>query len=50
MLQNSVNDTKPESRYVKDYENVRLVNLPSCNALQLPLILYMILKNIAIWG
>ena len=45
MLQNNANDTFPESRYVKDYENVKLVNLSSCTAAQLPLILFMIFKN-----
>ena len=27
---NNVNNTFPESRYVKDYENVKLVSLSSC--------------------
>ena len=43
--QNNVNDTFLESRNVKDYENVKLVNLSSCPAAQLPLILCMISKN-----
>ena len=37
--------TFPESRGVKDYENVKLVHLSSCTAVQLPLILCMISKN-----
>ena len=41
----NVSDTFPESRNVKDYENVKLVNLSSCTAAQLPLILCMISKN-----
>ena len=45
MLYNNVNDTFPESCNVKDYENVKLVNLSSCTAAQLPLILCMISKN-----
>ena len=45
MLLNNVNDTFPESRNVNDYENVKLVNLSSCTAAQLPLILCMISKN-----
>ena len=32
MLKNNVNDTFLESRKVKDYENVKLVNLSSCTA------------------
>ena len=39
------NDTFPERRNVKDYENVKLVNLSSRTAAQLPLILCMISKN-----
>ena len=34
-----------ESRKVKDYENVKLVNLSSCTAAQLPLMLCMISKH-----
>ena len=45
MPQNNVNDTFPKRRNVKDYENVKLVNLSSCTAAQLPLILCMISKN-----
>ena len=45
MLLNNVNDTFPEIRNVKDYENVKLVNLSSCTAAQLPLISCMISKN-----
>ena len=45
MLSNNANDTFLESRNVKDYENVKLVNLSSCTAAQLPLILCMISKN-----
>ena len=45
MLQNNVNDTFPESRNVKECENVKLVNLSSCTAAQLPLILCIISKN-----
>ena len=30
MLQNNANDTFPERCYVKDDENITLVNLPSC--------------------
>ena len=44
MLQNNVNDTFLESPNVKDYENIKLVNLSSCTAAQLPLILCMISK------
>ena len=35
----------PKSRNVKDYENVKLVNLSSSTAAQMPLVLYMISKN-----
>ena len=45
MLQNNVNDTFLEIHNVKDYENVKLVNLSSCTAAQLPLILCMISKK-----
>ena len=45
MLYNNVNNTFPESYNVKDYENIKLVNLPLCKATQLPLILCMISKN-----
>ena len=34
-----------ERRYVKDYENIKLVNLPACTAVQPPRILCMISKN-----
>ena len=34
-----------ESCYVKDYENAKLVNLPSCSAAQLPVLLHVIPKN-----
>ena len=40
-----MNDTFPDSRNFKDYENVKLINLPSCTAAQLPLILCVISKN-----
>ena len=45
MLWNNVNDTFLESRKVKDDENVKLVNLSSCMAAQLPHMLCMISKN-----
>ena len=45
MLQNNANLTFPESRNDKDYENIKLVNLSSCKAAQLTLILSMIFKN-----
>ena len=45
MLENNVNDTFPESRYAKDYENLKLVKLSSSKAAQLPLMLCMISKN-----
>ena len=45
MLSNNENDTFPECHKVKDYENVKLVNLSSRTAAQLPLILCMISKN-----
>ena len=45
MLWNNVSDTFPESRNVKGYENVKLVNLSSCKATQMSLILCMISKN-----
>ena len=35
----------PESCYVKDYENAKLVNLPSCQAAQLLLLLHIIFEN-----
>ena len=35
----------PESCYVKDYENAKLVNLPSRSAAQLLLLLHMIFEN-----
>ena len=41
----NVNNTFPESYNVRDYENIKLVNLPLCKAAQLPLILCMISKN-----
>ena len=34
-----------ERRYVKDYENIKLVNLPACTAVKPPRILCMISKN-----
>ena len=45
MLWNNVSDTFLESRKVKDDENVKLANLSSCMAAQLPLMLCMISKN-----
>ena len=45
MQYNNVNNTFPESYNIKDYENIKLVNLPLCKAAQLPLILCMISKN-----
>ena len=45
MRQNNKNDFFPEHRNVKNYENVKLVNLSSRTAAQLPLILCMISKN-----
>ena len=45
ILLNNANNTIQESRYVKDCENVKLVNLPPCRSAQLPLILDMISKN-----
>ena len=45
MLYNTENDFFPECRNVKDYENVKLVNLSARTAAQLPLILCMISKN-----
>ena len=45
MLWNNVNDTFPYSRDVKDYENVKLVNLSSCTVAQLPIILCVVSKN-----
>ena len=44
-LKNNANNTFPESYNVKDYENIKLANLPLCKAAQLPLILCMISKN-----
>ena len=44
-LQNNANDISPESCYVKDYEKAKLVNLPSCYATQLLLLLHMIFEN-----
>ena len=41
----NVNDTFPKGRNVKDYENVKLVNLSSCTAAQLPLIIWIVSKN-----
>ena len=41
-LWNNANDTFAESCYFKDYENLKVVNLPSFRAAQLPLILNMI--------
>ena len=43
--QYNVNHTFPKSRNVRDYENTKLVNLPSCEATALPLILSMISEN-----
>ena len=45
MQYNNVNNTLPDSRYLKDYENVKLVKLLSSTAAQLPLILCMESKN-----
>ena len=45
ILQNIVNYTFKESRYVKDYEDIKLVNLSSCWAAQLSLVLDMISEN-----
>ena len=45
MLENNVNDIFPESYNVKNYESIKLVNLPSYKAAQLPLISCMISKN-----
>ena len=45
MLQNNVNNIFPESYNVKDYETIKLVNLPLYKTAQLPLILCMISKN-----
>ena len=45
MLQNNKNHFFLERRNVKDYENVKLVNLSLRTAAQLPLILCMISKN-----
>ena len=42
---NNVNNTFPESYDVKNYENIKLVNLLLCTAAQLSLILCMISKN-----
>ena len=50
MLQNDVNNTFPESYNVKDYESIKLVNLPFCKAAQLPLILCMISKKNSDFG
>ena len=50
MLLNNVNNTFPESYSVKDYENIKLVNLPLCKATQLPLILRMISKKNSDFG
>ena len=44
MLQNNVNNTFLEGYNTKDYENIKLVNMPLCKAAQLPLILCMISK------
>ena len=45
MLLNNVNNIFPESYNFKDFENIKLVNLPLNKAAQLPLILCMISKN-----
>ena len=45
MLQNNENYFFLEHRNIKDYENVKLVNLSLRTAAQLPLILCMISKN-----
>ena len=45
MLWNNVNYTYTESLYGKSSENIKLVNLSSCTATQVPLILCMISKN-----
>ena len=45
MLQNNENYFFLERRNIKDYENVKLVNLSLRTAAQLPLILCMISKN-----
>ena len=45
MLWNNANNTFRESYNVKDYENIKLVNLPLYKAAQLPLILCMISEN-----
>ena len=47
---NNANDAFPESCYGKSYENVKLVNLPSCWAAQLPLIFYTISKKYLFQG
>ena len=46
ILLNNANNTIQESRYIKDWENVKLVNLPPCGAAPLPLILDMISKSL----
>ena len=45
MPYNNANDTFPESWFVKDYKNVKLVNLLSCKTAQLLLMLCMISRN-----
>ena len=45
ILWNNANNTFYESRYVKNYENLKLVNLSSCWAAQLTVILDVISKN-----
>ena len=45
MIQNNKNYFFPELRNVKNYENVKLVNMSLGTAAQLPLILCMISKN-----
>ena len=45
MLKNNENYFFLERRYIKDYENAKLVNLSLRTAAQLPLILCMISKN-----
>ena len=50
MSWNNINDIFPESHYVKDYENLKWVNMPPCWAAQLPLILDMISNNTDLQG
>ena len=49
MLSINVNNIFSESRYVKDYKNVKLANMPSFWATQLPLIITMIYYNKKFW-